>query len=284
MPRTCRVHSRLARRQTLASFDYQWRHLPAGDAMLSEPWFAEHADAILADELLAVDRAWFRGRNALDAGCGGGRWTLALLRLGCRVTAVDASAAALAATREQVARLVPEALAEGRLHTEQVDLLALPEPLARARFDLVFSFGVLHHTGDTRRALAALAPLVAEDGLLFLYLYGRGSARGARSVLLRAARLALAPLPFALKTAVLRRLLPRRDPHQLFDLLSPVVNDVEDHATVEQWLRDLGFPDVARTAEHTEIFVRAARLSCSARPFRPTPAPPYWFERYRRDR
>jgi len=43
------VRSRLARRQTLASFDYQWRHLPEGDAMLSDPWFVDHADAILAE-------------------------------------------------------------------------------------------------------------------------------------------------------------------------------------------------------------------------------------------
>jgi SAM-dependent methyltransferase len=276
------VRSRLARRQTLASFDYQWRHLSAGDAMLSDAWFVAHADAILADELLAVDREWFRGRTALDAGCGGGRWTVALLRLGCRVVAVDASAAALEATRAQAARLVPEAIAEGRLETGRVDLLVLPESLASARFDLVFSFGVLHHTGDTRSALAALAALVAPDGLLFVYLYGKGSVRGPRAPLLRAARLALAPLPFAAKTALLRRLFPGRDPHQAFDLLSPVVNDVHDHATVEGWLRELGLSDVARTIDHSEIFLRAARAACSARPFRPAPTRPYWFERYRR--
>ena len=81
----------LRRRQTLASFDYQWGEIPSGDAMLSDPWFVENADRILADELLGVDRRWFRGREALDAGCGGGRWSYALLRLGCRVTAVDFS-------------------------------------------------------------------------------------------------------------------------------------------------------------------------------------------------
>lgn len=273
--------SRLARRQTLASFDYQWRHLPAGEAMLSDPWFVEHAPAIVADELLAVDRAWFRGRAVLDAGCGGGRWTVALLRLGCAVRAVDASPSALAATRAQAARLVPEAIAEGRLQTEQVDLLLLPPSLSARRFDLVFSFGVLHHTGDTRQALGALAELVAADGLLFVYLYGRASARGPRAALLRGARLALAPLPFAAKRAVLRWLLPGRDPHQAFDLLSPLVNDVSDPDVVAGWLRESGFTDVARTAEHSEIFLRAAREACSARPFRPAASRPYWFERYR---
>jgi SAM-dependent methyltransferase len=276
------MHSRLARRQTLASFDYQWRHLPEGDAMLSDPWFVGHADAILADEMLGVDREWFRGRTALDAGCGGGRWTVALLRLGCAVLAVDASEAALEATRAQAERLVPAAVAAGRLETARVDLLAPPPRLTGRTFDLVFSFGVLHHTGDTRAALAVLTRLVAADGVLFVYLYGRASVRGPRAPLLRAARLVLAPLPFAVKSALLRRMLPARDPHQTFDLLSPLVNDCHDHEAVEGWLRDLGLRDVARTVEHSEIFLRAARESCSARPFRPPASRPYWFERYRR--
>ncbi|HLA76356.1 MAG TPA: class I SAM-dependent methyltransferase, partial [Vicinamibacteria bacterium] len=105
------------RQQTRRSFDYQWAGIPAGDAMLSDPWFIEHADRILAAELLALDPAWFPGRLVLDAGCGGGRWTLGLLRLGCRVLAVDSSPHALQSTRDQMARLAPEALAAGRLET-----------------------------------------------------------------------------------------------------------------------------------------------------------------------
>ena len=80
--------SGLRRRQTLASFDYQWRALAEGDAMLSDPWFVDNVDRIASEELLAVRRSWFDGRRVLDAGCGGGRWTVGLLRLGARVTAV----------------------------------------------------------------------------------------------------------------------------------------------------------------------------------------------------
>ena len=53
----------LRRRQTLASFDYQWRALGQGQAMLSDDWMREHADAVLADELLGIDRGWFAGRT-----------------------------------------------------------------------------------------------------------------------------------------------------------------------------------------------------------------------------
>jgi len=276
------VFSDLRRRQTLASFDYQWRALGQGQAMLSDDWMREHAEAVLADELLGIDRGWFAGRSALDAGCGGGRWTLGLLRLGCRVTAVDASAGAVAATAEEMRRLVPEVVAAGRLETRPADLLALPPDLAQRRFDLVFSFGVLHHTGDTRRALASVARLVAPDGVLFVYLYGARSVPASKRLALAVARSALAPLPFRMKERLLALAFPRRDTHQAFDLFSPLVNDRYRHETVEGWLRDLGFEDVTRTMEHTEVFLRASRPECSARPFRPPVSRPYWFERYRR--
>jgi SAM-dependent methyltransferase len=276
------VWADLRRRQTLASFDYQWREVAAGQAMLSDEWMRDHADAIVAEELLGIDRAWFAGRAVLDAGCGGGRWTLGLLRLGCRVTAVDASAGAVRATAEQMARLAPEAVAAGRLEAAPADLLDLPPALAERRFDLVFSFGVLHHTGDTRRALANVARLVAPDGVLFVYLYGRSSVPPMRRLALAVARSALAPVPFRLKQRLLASLLPARDTHQAFDLFSPLVNDRYRHETVEAWLRELGFDEVARTLDHTELFLRASRPACSARPFRPPAARPYWFERYRR--
>ncbi len=95
-------------------------------------------------------------------------------------------------------------------------------------------------------------------------------------------RAALAPLPFRVKSALLARALPGRDRHQAFDLFSPLVNSRHTHEEVESWLRSAGFTEVARTIDHTEIFLRAARGECSAGPFfRPPAARPYWFERYR---
>ena len=73
----------LLQKQTLKSFDSQWAQLPEGGALLTEEWFREHVDTIVAEELLAVRREWFPGREVLDAGCGNGRWTIGLLRLGC---------------------------------------------------------------------------------------------------------------------------------------------------------------------------------------------------------
>jgi SAM-dependent methyltransferase len=272
----------LRRRQTLASFDYQWGELPEGDAMLSDPWFRENVDRVLVEELLCVDRGWFRGRSVLDAGCGIGRWTLGFLRLGADVTAVDFSAHALERVEKNMRLLAPEAVAEGRLSAERVDLLDLPPALAARRFDLVYSFGVLHHTGDTARALANLAPLVKPDGLLFLYLYGSRSQTAATRLVLAALRAGLAPLPFRAKRTLLKAILPARDPHQAFDTFSPLVNDTYTHEEVEGWLRGLGFADVARTIDYTELYLRARRDPGGSHPLRPPARRPYWFERYRR--
>ncbi|HSC32764.1 MAG TPA: hypothetical protein VLD17_13590, partial [Gemmatimonadaceae bacterium] len=77
-----------AREQTLASFDWQWSHLPSGDFMPGDVWFDANATRVLTDELCAIDPRWFAGKRVLDAGCGRGRWTRSLLELGAEVTAI----------------------------------------------------------------------------------------------------------------------------------------------------------------------------------------------------
>ena len=271
---------RLLQRQTLASFDYQWRELTEGGALLTDTWFLKNVDRIISEELLCLKREWFIGKRVLDAGSGNGRWTIGLLRLGCHVTAVDASAHALERLDQGVSALEPDA--RDRLTTRVVDLLEPPADLDTVPFDLVFSFGVLHHTGDTRGALANVAHLVGPEGALFLYLYGSRSAPPLARAVVNTVRFALSPLPFAAKRAVLARLLPGRDTHQAFDLLSPTINETSADATVEGWLREEGFAEVTRTLPHTDLFLRALRAGTRVPLRAAPPPPPYWFERYRR--
>ena len=270
----------LRQKQTLASFDWQWRELPDGGALLAEPWFREHVDAILSEELLCVSRDWFPGRMVLDAGCGNGRWTIGLLKLGCNVCAVDASDAALDHLRATVEELcTPEE--RTRLEVAQVNLLELPTHLRARSFDLVFTFGVLHHTGDTRRALRNVAALVGPDGMLFAYLYGRSSVSAKGRATLELMRLALAPLPFSLKRKMIGKLSRGQDAHQAFDCLSPTINTRHTFEQVAGWLREDEFPKVEETIPHSELFVRALRDEEALKPFLLTkPSPPYWFERY----
>jgi 2-polyprenyl-3-methyl-5-hydroxy-6-metoxy-1,4-benzoquinol methylase len=144
----------LLRRQTLASFDYQWRELPEGGGLLSDEWFNDNAARIISEELLCLRADWFRGKRILDAGCGSGRWTVGLLRLGADVVATDVSEHALGYARENVATLCSTAQA-ARFEAVRANLFDLPAELRTERFDCVFSFGVLHHTGDTTTTVSS---------------------------------------------------------------------------------------------------------------------------------
>jgi 2-polyprenyl-6-hydroxyphenyl methylase/3-demethylubiquinone-9 3-methyltransferase len=109
------------------------------------------------------------GKRFLDIGCGSGLHALAALRLGAsEVVALDIDPDSVATTR----RLL-EARASGqRWSTLEASVFDL-EPQTLGLFDVVYSWGVLHHTGDMYRALRAAAALLAPDGRFLFALYRR---------------------------------------------------------------------------------------------------------------
>ena len=127
---------------------------------------------------------WFRGKDALDAGCGTGRWSYALAELGARVTALDLTAAGCRATRRVLA---PYAAG----HIVQASMGSLPLP--PESFDFVMAWGVLHHTPNTRRSFERLVPLVRPGGVLYIMVYEW--ANRARHLLTEALRLLFRQLP-----------------------------------------------------------------------------------------
>jgi len=261
------------RRKTLESFDYQWEHLPSGLTLLSDNAFREDVARILSQEEICIDPTWFPGKEVLDAGCGNGRWTYGLLRLGSRVTALDASESACRTVRRQFRE-------ERRLEVVQADLLTLPEQIRRYRFDLVFAWGVLHHTGDTRRALMNLCTLAKPDGLVYVYLYGRESYGWPTRLKIGMARSLLLPFSPSAKKKILSYLYPKEGLHSKFDLLSPPINDRLTEREVRGWFREAGFDQMLRTIQHTELFLKAWRSESAAVPYFLQPkGPPYWFQK-----
>lgn len=267
----------LFRKQTLDSFDYQWKNLSEGYGLLTDSYFKNNVCSILTNEELCIDKDWFNGRKILDAGCGNGRWTYGFLKLGAEVTAVDYSESAL--------KMIADNFGEdfkNSLILRREDLLNMSEDLKRERFDLVFSWGVLHHTGDTFKALRNITSLVKDDGLVYLYLYGKESLpKFIEQVKLELKRLKLAFFPFEIKEKIIRKIARNdKEVHNLFDGLSPLINERFKFSTIEGWLKNLGFSDVIRTIRHTELFIRASRDNCSAREyFLPLPQEPYWFQK-----
>lgn len=240
--------------QTRASFDYQWLHLPQNRWSLANSAFREEVPGFVAG-LLDLPPAWFEGRDVLDAGCGCGRHAFALCRLGARVLAVDRSLPALRMTREACASFT------GFRGAVAADLLQ-PLPAAGA-FDLVWSFGVLHHTGDLPRALRNLRARLRPGGLLFLMLYGRprpGHAGDAEEIAsLEAWRSHLSRLPFPAKVEALRTVARGDEILEYFDAVSPSVNERYSLSEVEGWLADGGFVDVRRRRDVMDHYVVARR-------------------------
>lgn len=137
----------------------------------------ETAERSLVDALGGA--AALEGRDFIDVGSGSGLSSLAARRLGARVTSFDYDAESVACTTELRRRYFP---ADPRWRVEQGSALDDEFIAALGTFDVVLSWGVLHHTGDMWHALGNAGRLVAPGGLLYIAIYndqGRPSQRWA---------------------------------------------------------------------------------------------------------
>ena len=119
-------------------------------------------DIYLFDQLL-------RGRlvppaRVLDAGCGGGRNLVYLLRAGFEVFGVDADAAAIAEIQGLAASISPR-LPAANFRSEPVEAMSFPD----AHFDAVLSSAVLHFAHNDEQFATMLRDMwrVLKPGGLF---------------------------------------------------------------------------------------------------------------------
>jgi 2-polyprenyl-3-methyl-5-hydroxy-6-metoxy-1,4-benzoquinol methylase len=108
------------------------------------------------------------GKTFIDVGSGSGLFSLAAKRLGARVFSFDYDPKSVACTAELRRRYYPES---NDWEVEEGSALD-PDYLGRLdQHDIVYSWGVLHHTGKMWQALGNVAPLVRESGKLFVAIY-----------------------------------------------------------------------------------------------------------------
>ena len=117
-------------------------------------------------EMLEVDN--LEGKTFLDIGSGSGLFSLAARNLGASVLSFDYDPSSVWCTKELRNKFYEGdddwVVSEGSvLNSEYIDSLG--------KFDIVYSWGVLHHTGDMWKALSNVKNLVNVNGRLFIALY-----------------------------------------------------------------------------------------------------------------
>ncbi len=108
------------------------------------------------------------GTSLLDIGSGSGLFSLAARRLGARVHSFDYDPQAAACTRLLRERYFED---DGQWTVDEGSALDVAYLESLGKFDLVYSWGVLQHTGAMWKSLENVMLPVAEGGRLFIAIY-----------------------------------------------------------------------------------------------------------------
>jgi SAM-dependent methyltransferase len=134
---------------------------------------------------------WWKGKKVLEIGCGTGVDSLKFVKAGAIYTGID---------------LVPRPPYIQKMNAEYIDFPS-------ETFDLVYSFGVIHHTLNPEIVMNEIYHVLKPDGYLFIMLYNKFSWR------------------YLVEIKILRRI--------LWFLRYPKFDDIRDklpHPTKQEWL------------------------------------------------
>ena len=149
-------------REVQTSFSREWDEHDYDDKTIWT-WNLDDRVVTFCEELNIDDPSQIRGKLMIDAGCGSGILSMTVSeRYQIEIIPIDMS------------YIIGRAFARNRsnlCHFVQTSVLrpALKEGIA----DITYSHGVLHHTYDTKKAFAAVAPLTKKGGIFYVWLYGK---------------------------------------------------------------------------------------------------------------
>lgn len=155
----------------------QWGANPCGAAVAGDKEFGsrEYFDAIETNRY-GIESPWMKrligfdrneGKRLLEVGFGTGTDLLQFARGGAHVTGIDLTPRSI-----EIARRRFEVYGlNGQFAIGDGESLSFPE----SSFDVVYSFGVLHHTPDTARAVQEIHRVLKPGGKAIVMLYHRAS-------------------------------------------------------------------------------------------------------------
>lgn len=115
-----------------------------------------------------LDTQTLDGKTFLDVGSGSGLFSLAARELGATVYSFDYDPKSVNCTNELKHRFYKE---DTNWTIEHGSALDQAYVASLCQFDVVYSWGVLHHTGQMWQALKNVAAAVKPEGMLFIAIY-----------------------------------------------------------------------------------------------------------------
>lgn len=145
--------------------------------------------------MLEVDN--LKEKSFLDIGSGSGLFSLAAKRLGARVVSFDYDPKSVACTKELKRRYFES---DSEWVVQNGSVLDKDYLKGLGKFDVVYSWGVLHHTGSMWESLRNVIDLVDNRGKLFIAIYND---QGRTSQLWLKIKKAYVSLPVSMRWLVL---------------------------------------------------------------------------------
>ena len=226
----------------MADFDYQWKNLLGKEVLKKEEEkFECNNDRVKEFLHLTGIKSWYKkdsfikNKTCLDAGCGPGRWTCAMQRLGAKkIDSFDLSEEAVKRCKKI------------NSNAYVFDIWDLkPNPI----YDFVLSWGVLHHTKNTRQAFSKVASQVKKGGMLHVMIYNKENDwayegfRGDTCVEKHEYWMTLSDQE---KIKLCEDMVKKYggNIHLKFDALNPTYNWSHSSDEIESWFKEEGFSEI----------------------------------------
>lgn len=124
-----------------------------------------------------LGRSSLQGMRMLDVGCGSGLFSLAARQLGAIVHSFDFDPQSVGCAQELRKRYFPN---DSQWTIESGSILDDDYVSRLGQFDIVYSWGVLHHTGMMYRAFENVLKCVQPEGQLFVAIYNDQGGKSSR--------------------------------------------------------------------------------------------------------